>query len=221
MTQRRPGTALLAVLTVGVLGGCSTEPEKSAQGGSTAPSPTTTPVAAGPPWYDDVQAGAAATKVGAADSPCKLAITFSVPAKWKVKPVEVSEEFASLAQQGGATARCEIDAKPAGNIGFIRVWTVDQGGVGAQAALEKFVAGSSEVTDVQYRRTKAGGLDSFEATYLQKSKLTGEERRGRAICVATGRSGTLLISLGGMDTEEFEEMLPAYVLAKQSISLTQ
>ncbi|MGW0434214.1 lipoprotein [Micromonospora sp. NPDC003197] len=221
MGRRRLGTAALAVLAIGVFGGCSTEAKESAQDKPTTPTPTRTPVAAGAPWYDDVQPAAPATKVGADGSPCKLAINFSVPAKWKVEPVEASGELASLAQQGGATARCEIDAKPAGNIGFIRVWTVDRGGVGAQAALEKFVAGSSEATDVQYRRTRAGSLDSFEATYLLKSKLTGEERRGRAISVATGRSGTLLISLGGMDTQEFEEMLPAYLLAKQSVELTK
>lgn len=209
--------AILAMSAIGMLSGCAGAAEDSSRAGSATASAI--PVATGAPWYDDVQAAEAATQVGATGTPCELPITFSVPAKWKVEPIELSGELAGLATMGGATARCEIDAKPAGNIGFLRVWVVDQRGVEARKGLEAFLAAVGETTEFQYRDTKAGPLDVVEVTYLQKSGLIGDDRRARALGVVTP-SDTVLITLGGIDTEEFEGMLPAYALLKQSLKLT-
>ena len=48
-------------------------------------------------------------------------MTFSVPAKRKAEEaVKGGAEFTI----GPAVPVCEIDAKPAGNIGFLRVWQI-------------------------------------------------------------------------------------------------
>ncbi|WP_347404845.1 lipoprotein [Micromonospora sp. WMMD1102] len=149
----------------------------------------------------------------------RLRISFEMPARWKAKPVEVDPEFAELAELGGANMWCEIDAKPAGNIGFLRVWMVDRGAViGARKGLEQFLDEYGKLTDVQYRETKAGPISAIEATFLKESELTGEPTRGRALVVGT-RMGTFLLTLGGTDTEEYEEMLPAYQLAKSTFAI--
>ncbi|MEE6263792.1 lipoprotein [Plantactinospora sonchi] len=213
--------AVLAALTIALAAGCAGDPESTNGGGSTSASPSATPPAPGPPWYDDVAPAAAAVKVGPEGTDCEMPITFDVPASWKPKDIEFNPEFAELMQQGGSTATCEIDAKPTGNIGFLRIWVVDRGAViGARKGLEEFLAANGEITELQYRDTLAGPLRATEATYLQKSELTGEFRRERALVVAT-RFGTMLLTLAGLDTEEFEAMLPAYQLAKQTISVTR
>ncbi|MEO3745370.1 lipoprotein [Plantactinospora sp. B5E13] len=213
--------AVLAALTVGLVAGCADDPKPSPGDAAAAANPTATSTAPGAPWYDDVAPAAAATKVGPKGAGCELPVTFDLPAQWKPKPIEFHPELAELIQQGGSTAVCEIDAKPAGNIGFLRVWIVDRGAViGARKGLEEFLAAQGKLTDLQYRDTLAGPLRATEATYLEGSELTGESKRGRALVAAT-RYGTVLITLGGMDTEEFEAMLPAYQLAKQTISVTR
>ncbi|MFC6019309.1 lipoprotein [Plantactinospora solaniradicis] len=218
---RRIRAAVLAALTIGIAAGCGDGAETPSAGGAASASPSTTPVAPGPPWYDDVAPATAATKVGPTGTSCELPITFDLPAKWKAKPVVFNPDFAELIQVGGSTMSCEIDAKPAGNIGFMRVWVVDRGAViGARKGLEEFVAKYGKLTDVQYRDTKAGPLIATEVTFMEESELTGETKRGRALVVAT-RFGTMLLTLSGTDTEEFEAMFPAFQLAKQTVSVTR
>ncbi|MEU4713623.1 lipoprotein [Micromonospora purpureochromogenes] len=203
--------AVLAALTLTVATGCAEDAKEPAVAPSPSPSasPTASPIAAGPPWYDEVAPAAAGTTVGPEGSTCPLPITFSVPPKWKVKAVTSGKDF----QIGPAVPLCEIDAKPAGHIGFLRVWRVE----GAtprtpQVTLDKFIEDYGTAEERQYRRTKAGPLDSFEATW------TGDDGRKRAILVSS-LYGKMLVTLGGADDEEFTAMLPAYQLAKSSTNL--
>ncbi|MGI5215387.1 lipoprotein [Plantactinospora sp. CA-290183] len=209
---------MLAALAIGLVAGCGdTDGAPEAEG---PPSPSASPVPAGPPWYDDVPPAAPGDTIGADGTPCAtLRVTFDMPTKWTAKPVEVTEESAELAQLGGANMWCEIDAKPAGAIGFLRVWMVDKGAVvGARKGLEQFLAAYGTLSEVRYRDTKAGPISAIEATFLQESELTGDRKRGRAMVVAT-RLGTYLFTLGGTDTDEFEAMFPAYQLMKQSFAV--
>lgn len=203
-------TAALAALTLTLTAGCaraSTEDQKASPAPSA--SPTASPVVAGPPWYDDVAPATAATTVGPEGSACTLSMTFSVPAKWKAKAVKGGAEFGL----GPAVPLCEIDAKPAGNIGFLRVWQITGATpLNPQDTVDKYLAAFDTPKEQQYRRTKAGPLDAFEATW------TEDGERKRAILVST-LYGKLMITLGGLDTEEFEAMLPAYQLAKSSANL--
>ncbi|MFI9642585.1 lipoprotein [Micromonospora sp. NPDC051925] len=202
-------TAALAALTLTLTTGCARATTEQATPPPSA-GPTAAPVAAGPPWYDDVAPATAATTVGPEGSACQLAMTFSVPAQWKVEAVTAGREEFTL---GPAVPVCEIDAKPAGHIGFLRIWQIEAATpLSPQEAVDKYLAAFDGPKEQQYRKTKAGPLDAFEATW------TEEGERKRALLVSTG-SGRLMVTLGGLDTEEFEAMLPAYQLAKSSVHL--
>ncbi|WKU07758.1 lipoprotein [Micromonospora sp. HUAS LYJ1] len=202
-------TTALAALTLALTAGCAGAATERATTPAPSASPTTAPVTAGPPWYDDVAPAAAATTVGPKDSACTLSMTFSVPAQWKVEAVTSGAEFTI----GPAVPVCEIDAKPAGHIGFLRVWRITGATpLNPQETVDKYLAVFTSPKEQQYRRTKAGPLDAFEATW------TEDGERQRAILVST-LYGKLMITLGGLDTEEFEAMLPAYQLVKASADL--
>ncbi|MFY1624346.1 lipoprotein [Micromonospora sp. WMMD735] len=202
-------TTALAALTLTLTAGCAGDTTERATTPAPSSSPTASPVVAGPPWYDDVAPAAAATTVGPKGSACTLSMTFSVPAKWKAKAVKGGADF----QLGPAVPLCEIDAKPAGNIGFLRVWQITGGTpLNPQDTVDKYLAAFDGPKEQQYRRTKAGPLDAFEATW------TEDGEPNRAILVST-LYGKLMITLDGLDTEEFEAMLPAYQLAKSSANL--
>ncbi|WP_433342132.1 lipoprotein [Micromonospora sp. CA-111912] len=201
--------AVLAALALTTTAGCADKATPAVTPASSA-GPTASPVAAGPPWYDEVAPATAGTTVGPEGSACPLSMTFSVPPEWKVKAVKSGTDY----RAGPALLLCEIDAKPAGHIGFLRVWRIEEAApLDPQLTVDKFLNEySSKAEDSQYRPTKAGPLDSFEATW------TEEGSRKRAIVVSTPQ-GRLMLTLGGMDDEEFEAMLPAYQLAKSSANL--
>ncbi|MFG1777073.1 lipoprotein [Micromonospora sp. NPDC049051] len=214
--RRTTRAAVLAALTIGLAGGCADGKESPSVGGSPSASPSVTasPVTPGPPWHDEVAAAAAGTTVGKKGTPCELPVTFSVPAKWKVKAVRSSKEFGE-ARLGKALMLCEIDARPAGAIGFLRVWRVDGVAGGAEAHLKHFLdAYSPKAADAEYRRLKAGTLDAVEASYPRKD---GGAVGDRAVAVSS-LYGPVVLSL---DTPEPTELLPAYQLVKQSARINR
>ncbi|MBQ1075880.1 hypothetical protein KBX06_22360 [Micromonospora sp. C31] len=214
--RRRTRAAVLAALTIGLAGGCADGGESPSAGGSpsASPSATASPVTPGPPWYDEVVAAPAGTTVGGKGTPCELPVTFSVPARWKVEAVKGSAELGEP-RLGKALMLCEIDAKPAGSIGFLRVWRVDGVAGGAEAHLEHFLdAYSPEAADAEYRRLKAGTLDAVEASYPRKD---GGAVGDRAVAVSS-LYGPIVLSL---DTSDPVELLPAYQLVKQSARINR
>ncbi|WP_443064507.1 lipoprotein [Streptomyces sp. NBC_00582] len=178
-------------------------------------------------------AGAAVARrgasVGAAGSACPLPVTFDVAESWKPKAVDaeaerdgVSEELAGLAdaflRQGPVTMACEIDAKPAGNIGFLRVWTGEPGDADSRAVLEGFVAAEHGAGREKYRTFASGDLTGTEVEYVTPGG--GKETKpAHALAVVTP-DGPVVLHLGGLDSEEHEEMLPAYELAKKTLRAT-
>lgn len=115
---RRIGAAVLAVLTIATATGCAEDGTRSS---AARAGPALSPLVSGPPWYDDVAPAEAGVTVGAKGTPCELPITFSLPARWVAEPVG----DAAGVTLGGSRLRCEVDAKPADNVGFLRVWAVD------------------------------------------------------------------------------------------------
>ncbi|MFF3602378.1 lipoprotein [Streptomyces sp. NPDC002463] len=190
-------TAVPALVASGLLltaCGTTPKPDAPAAGASrktTAPAP----------------AAEAAATLGGAGTACALPVSFALAEGWEPKAVKDPEnpEFAALTRQGPAVVRCEVDAKPAGNIGYLRVWTAPKGP--ARAALEGFVRAEKGSSAVTYRETKAGALPATEVTY------TVQDKEERAFAVATPK-GTVIVHLGGLDTEEHRAMLPAYELAR-------
>ncbi|MFJ7072053.1 lipoprotein [Streptomyces sp. NPDC098781] len=171
-----------------------------------------------------------AGSIGAAGSACELPVTFDIAEDWKAEAIdtgtgdgsaepesELAQEVAdALLHQGPVTAACEVDAKPAGNIGFLRVWTGEEGGDDARAVLEDFVAAEKGASKAKYSAFAAGGLKGVEVKYLYTSKLLEETKEEAALAVAT-KQGPVVIHLGGMDTDEHRAMLPAYELAKRTL----
>ncbi|MGW1209527.1 lipoprotein [Streptomyces sp. NPDC002499] len=212
----RRGLAHVALLTA-VLTGCA---EGSDDGPSASASAT---AAAGGKSGKVAESGGTIGKPGSA---CELPVTFDIAADWKAKAIDaetagdgsdLAEELAdALLHQGPVTGACEVDAKPAGHIGFLRVWTGKPGKDDARTVLEAFVAAEDNTSKPTYTTFKSGGLDGVEVEYLFTSKLLEETKKERALAVTTA-SGPVVLHLGGLDTEEHEDMLPAFELAKQTL----
>jgi hypothetical protein len=211
-----------AALLAGVLTACSdsdgAEPEAKAS----------TSAAAGEEKAGAVRSGGT---IGPAGSACELPVTFDIAEDWKAEPVdtagatdtgqsdEVADAIADLLTQGPVTTVCEVDAKPAGHIGFLRVWTGEPGDDDARTVLEGFIEAEKGNGPAKYRPLEAGGVPGAEAEYLYTSDLLDESKKERAFCVVTGR-GPVVVVLGGLDTEEHEDMLPAYELAKRTLRVS-
>ncbi|MEE1759714.1 lipoprotein [Streptomyces sp. SP18BB07] len=228
------GTALAQLaLLAGVLTGCS----ESAGDGDAKPPANTTGAAtadaedtAGDAAEEAVKSGGS---VGAAGSACELPVAFDTAEKWKAEAVEsgppaeggsAEDELAAelaegLLRQGPFTAACEIDAKPAGNIGFIRVWTGEKGATegDAEALLKEFVAAEGNTSEAKYSEfTSDSDVSGTEVAYLYTSEALEETKKERAF-VAVTPDGPVVVHLGGLDTQEHEQMLPAYELAKRTL----
>ncbi|MEV6346235.1 lipoprotein [Actinoplanes sp. NPDC051851] len=192
ITRTRLRAALLAVSAL-TLASCD-----AAEGSPEEPAASAAATTAAP---------RAAAVVGAAGSGCELPVTFGLEESWSPKAVTVDEDdpLAALAKRGPFTMACEIDAKPAGNIGFLRVWTAAAGE--PRAALEEFLG--ETVTEAAFTDIASG----VEVSYQQD----GEPERAFAV---TTTDGLVAVSLDSFDDEEFQEMLPAYALARDTLAVT-
>lgn len=163
-------------------------------------------------------AQAAATEVsriGAAGSACAMPVAFGLAASWKPKAVTVSPDhpLAELARRGSLTMVCEIDAKPAGSIGFLRVWT----GTGdLRPALQSFIG--AEAHEALFTDLRIGDRPALEVVYQEESTIDDSVDQERAFAVQTGQ-GIVAVSLESFDNAEHLSMLPAYELAKASLTV--
>ncbi|MEU1351041.1 lipoprotein [Streptomyces sp. NPDC005795] len=168
--------------------------------------------------------GASAAKggtVGGSGSGCELPVVFDVAEHWKaeaVVPDEPGSDLAALSRQGPVAMVCEIDAKPAGHIGFLRVWQGAGKGSTARQALEGFVKADENASKITYKQSTVGKLSVTEVAYTIYSKIMEESRPNRAFAVATP-AGPVVVHLGGLDATEHKGMLPAFELARKSVRL--
>ena len=229
------GTVLAQMaLLAGVLTGCA----ESAEDGDAKPSASATKsvkAEADPESESSKDAATSGGSVGAAGSACELPVTFDTAEKWEPEAVatgapdggsgseedELAAELAEgLLHQGPFTAACEIDAKPAGNIGFLRVWTGEAGAEDgdAEALLKEFVAAEGNTSKAEYSAFSSDSdVSGTEVQYLYTSEALEETKKERAFVTVTP-DGPVVVHLGGLDTQEHEEMLPAYELAKRTLS---
>ncbi|MFF6773597.1 lipoprotein [Streptomyces sp. NPDC012637] len=228
MPERAPiRTAVPAALLAAglLLTGCGTEKDPA---GPPAPAsgPRNSAPAAGAQDSapaEGVAAAAPAGALGGAGTACALPVTFSLAEDWKPKAIdapadpEVADLLEGLFRQGPATALCEVDAKPAGNIGFLRVWSAPKGPL--RSTLEAFVKAEDGSREAVYAETKAGALPAVEVTYAVHSEIMEETSDKRALAVATPK-GVVIVHLGGLDSEEHRAMLPAYELAKSTLKVS-
>lgn len=196
-----------AALVAGVLTGCSQAAEGDDSKASARPSAT-----AKTPAPDNTAAGSGGT-IGAAGSACELPVAFDTAKGWKAEAVEAP------LSQGPVTLACEIDAKPAGSIGFLRVWAGKPGDADARTVLKAFVAAEDGVSEEKYSAFTSGGLSGAKVEYLYASELLDETKKESAFAVIAA-DGPVVVHLGGLDTDEHEEMLPAYELARRTLRTT-
>lgn len=188
-----------------VISGCSGKAGET--GGDTS-------AQSGAPWFDEVKPAASAGTATA----CAMSVSVPVAASWKAKPVSLDGSVSDgLLSQGGATLACEIDAKPTGQVGFIRVWTAKRDTKESRPVLEAFLGADRNLKELAYRDVEAGGMPAVEATYRRDSPLDEGGKRERAFAVAAPR-GVVVVTLSGLTTEQYQAMLPAYALARHDIT---
>ncbi|MFF3200946.1 lipoprotein [Streptomyces sp. NPDC002962] len=210
----------LAALLTGLMTGCAAEEAEpdGASGASASVSAKATSKVA--------QRGGS---IGASGSACELPVTFDIAEFWKAEAVgdegsagatgDLADLADALLRQGPVTMACEVDAKPAGKIGFLRVWTGEPGDTDARAVLEDFVAAERGASGARYSTVTAGDITGTEVEYVTTSELLEETKKEHALAVTTPE-GPVVLHLGGMDTAEHEAMLPAYELAKSTLHTT-
>lgn len=224
-TARGYAAGTLAVAATLALAGCGAGAPEAADGPESSGSPRTT--ASASPGKDAAEAAQSkGTVIGATGSACELPVTFEVAEDWKPKKVEEPEEsdseevkelFEALAVRGDVRTSCEIDGKPAGFIGLMRVYTNDRSDGTPRKVLESYMKDSRDAEKVEYREIKAGGLAAAEVSYEMTSEFLDEPKPSRALAVVTP-GGSVVLSVGGLDREEHEGMLPAYELAKRTLA---
>lgn len=199
---------LAAVAAAGALAGCGSE-GKSADGDAGKASATA--------------AAVTGITVGAKGSACELPVTFQVTKSWKPEAVDSSSTgdpaLDAILRQGPVTGVCEIDGKPSGHIGFLRVWQGKPGGADARATLQAFVAADTGVGEQTYRTFRAGDVTGVEVEYRVTSKLLDETKTEHALAVPTPE-GPVVLHLGGWDDGEHKALLPGYELAKRTLRVT-
>jgi hypothetical protein len=165
----------------------------------------TTPTGSAPPdvptenWNDPQPAEGVETSYPACDVPA----TFDLAGKWTAKAVP-----ADLARVLGPHALvCEIDGKPAGVVGFLRVFRAT--GADARAALTGQVGGNP--AGLRTREFTAPAGAGWEMSFGPADKPE------RAFAVAVG-ADTVIVHWSGFDADEHEAGLPAYLLAQASIA---
>ncbi|MFF4214874.1 lipoprotein [Streptomyces nondiastaticus] len=225
--------AVAAVVSIGMLTGCSSGAGKSSGTAEESPAPASAKAAnESEKPKDKAGSGGAAGKqgkkaewkdggrVGGAGAVCEFPVSFEVAKAWQPKGVD-AEGAVFLSKWLGHPSfkgACEIDAKPAGMIGYIRVWTSERTDMSPRQALETFVAEEKNVTSKEFSDTKAGDLPAAEVVYERKSPLLDEPKPEQAFAVATPK-GVTVVHLGGLDSGEHKEMLPAYELARKTTKL--
>jgi len=176
-------------------------------------------------------AGAPAVRVGAKGSACPLPVTFDLVALWQPKAVDVDKlgELAKLARNGPFEVVCEVDAKPAGAIGFLRVYVAPgrkgtprshlQAFVGAES-VEARRAGTLELKNIKVTDVTTGGQRAAEVTYETYSKTLDVTSKYSALALNTAK-GAVVVKLAPAGAEEHATMLPAFELARKSLTVNR
>lgn len=176
-----------------------------------------------------VSPGTPTTRLGAAGSACELPVSFDLLPLWKPKAVDVADlgELGSLYRNGDFEVVCDVDAKPAGEIGFLRVHTAARRTGSPRSHLEAYIAGSFpearkagnyEVRKTAYADLTVGGQPAAEVTYETFNKSMDEAGRYSAFALNTPQ-GAVVVSLSPFGADEHANVLPAFELAKKTLTV--
>ncbi|MBB4884180.1 lipoprotein [Streptomyces netropsis] len=212
--------AATAVLSVGMLTGCSSADGES---GDTAKASAGATKDTEKKDTGKKDTGKAAGKkddarIGVAGTACELPVSFEVAKGWKpaASSAEDAKMLAKLNGRTSVTASCVVDAKPAGLLGNMRVWTAGRTDKSPRQVLDAFMAEEKRVSEQEFSETKVGDLPAAEVTYKESSPLLDEPSPQRALAVTTPK-GTVVLHLTAFDGGEYKDMLPAFELAKKTM----
>ncbi|MGX8906164.1 lipoprotein [Streptomyces netropsis] len=211
--------AATAVLSVGMLTGCSSADEKSGDSAkASAGVAKDTGRDTGKQDTGKAVGKKDAARIGTAGTVCELPVSFEVAKSWKpaASSAEDAKMLAKLNDRTSVTAACVVDAKPAGLLGNMRVWTAPRSDKSPRQVLDAFMAEEKRVSEQEFSETKVGGLAAAEVTYKESSPLLDEPSPQRALAVMTPK-GTAVLHLTAFDGEEYKDMLPAWELAKKTL----
>lgn len=192
---------LLVALAVVALAatGCSSRSHDDPDASATVPTGSAPPDVPTENWNDPQPAEGVDTSYPACDVPA----TFDLADKWTAKAVP-----ADLARALGPHAlACEIDGKPAGVIGFLRVFRAT--GADARGALMGQLGGNP--AGLRTREFTAPAGAGWEASFGPA------DQPERAFAVTVG-ADTVVVHRGGFDADEHKAGLPAYLLAQASLA---
>lgn len=178
-----------------------------------------------------VSPGTPTTRLGAAGSACELPVAFDLPPLWKPKAVNLKDlgELADLYRNGPFAAVCEVDAKPAGEVGFLRVYTAPGREGSPRGHLEAFIAGENpdarkagnfEVRKVDYTDATIGGEPASVVTYEAYNKSLENASKYSAFALNTPK-GAVVVKLSPFGADEHANVLPAFELARKTLTVNR
>lgn len=167
--------------------------------------------ACGEPANDQLVAG---DWIGTAKSPCEFPVSFQTGKGWLA--VAVGAPWGDRARKESLAMVCEIAAKPAGHIAFIRVWTDPRASGGPRRALDAYLRGE-DVRNPVWSDLTLGGAPGTEVVYGAYSESLKETRTERAFAVQTPK-GVVVVMVGGMDVDD-KAVVAAYELAKKTLAV--
>ncbi|OLR91603.1 hypothetical protein BJP25_25955 [Actinokineospora bangkokensis] len=174
--------------------------------GAAAPPTPTAPATAADTWQDQAAPAEPQAQVGTPASPCPMPFTFDTPAGWTPTPGDAES-------RDGLSATCTVTGPPT----TLRAWVGSDPGSTPRGALERFIQGEGKITDPEYRESPVGRSTGVELTFAHPDTPGA---RSRAFAVATPLR-TLVVSLNAPTPEAYQQALPAYLLAKQSLTPTE
>jgi hypothetical protein len=169
------------------------------------------PYCAGPaPNGSPEPARASKTGVGPGKA-CPAPISFDTAKKWKPEHI-AGRSFSGIPlNRKELTLLCEIDAKPAGITGFIRVWKVRKSAT-ARTALMMAAPAFQQATGLEFHEITVGGQSTLELTY------TADGSPGRAFAVTLASGEIIVTDWKGLDRQAHQAGLAAYQLARSSLA---
>ncbi|BAL89328.1 hypothetical protein AMIS_41080 [Actinoplanes missouriensis 431] len=212
--MKTAGAALMIMLVTG----CSAGPP--AQRAVATSVPAGGPSAAGP-----------STAPPGDDSQCDLPVTFDIADGWTTKAIDVStisdKVLAGMFRTGPFDTICSVNGKPAGVDGFVRVYFSDIGAGNPRDNLKVYVHTDTlgpldevkyEVRAAKYRDLTIAGTPAAEVTWNRRTIATKASTRYTAFSLDTPK-GTVIVVLMPFTTKDYADVLPAYELARSTLTV--
>lgn len=176
-----------------------------------------------PPWTAKGDGAAAPGSVDLAAT-CPLPVTFTVAQEWVARPFDLApdDRVGRLFRHGPFDIACEVDARPAGDLGFLRVYTSDGPSAGPRRDLQAFVSGenvpgqasgSYRIYNASYTERELGGHPAAEVAY-ETGGAEGLDLTPSAAFAVDAPGGPVVVQLDGLDADD---LVPALELAMRTL----